>query len=147
MIRALRISAAIVIGVCAIFYLACVDHVEAYQAGITWNMMSGDLGLDSRAGYHLTMPWVLVSKVDTRPQRVCITSEARIFNCKLVQFEPHAYRQFVAIQGFYYYWWTNRISFNYGYTEEYRGMRDLLRGYAFSGSTYPFITVLSESMQ
>jgi hypothetical protein len=76
--------------------------------------------------------------------RVCITSASRGFNCKLVQFVPSDYREFVAVQGFSYYWWANRISFNSGYSEEYRGMRDLMRGYTYSVKQYPFIKILED---
>jgi hypothetical protein len=80
--------------------------------------------------------------VDTRPVRVCITSTSRSFDCRLVQFQPSEYREFVATQGFYYYWWSNRISFNAGYDEEYRGMKDVLRGYAYSAKPYSFVKTL-----
>ena len=95
-------------------------------------------------GGHPPSPGVAVARVDTRPVRVCITSTSRGFNCRLVQFEPRAYRQFVATQGFHYYWWSNRISFNLGYNEEYRGVKDLMRGYAFSVNKYSFLKLLKE---
>ena len=49
----------------------------------------------------------------------------------LVSFDPNGWREFVNNEGFYYYWWSNRISFNMGYDDEYRGMKDLIRGYSF----------------
>ncbi len=71
-------------------------------------------------------------------------SAGRGYSAKLVQFQPDAWREFVAIEGFRYYWWANRFSLNFGYSEEYRGMRDILRGYAYSPKSYTFIKVLEE---
>lgn len=137
-----RVIVGALLGVVVAFYLGFVNYTDQYHVGIAWNLFSGGLTLQKKAGFHLSSPWVLVSRVDTRPTRVCITSTSRAYNCKLVQFEPEAYREFVATQGFRYYWWANRLSFNFGYDEEYRGMRDILRGYAFGVEQYPFLKVL-----
>ena len=128
----------------AVCYAAFVNHNEAYEVGIAWNFASGDLWLQE-GGYHVTTPWTLVARLDTRPQRVCITSASPVaFNCKLVQFEARQWRSFVQTEGWRYYWLANRFSLNFGYREEYRGFRDILRGYAFSARRYPFIGVLEE---
>lgn len=123
-------------------YLLFVHFLDQYHVAINRNLFSGELKCDTRGGFHFTAPWVQVARIDTRPIRVCITSASRAYNCKLVQFEPAAYQEFVRIQGFRYYWWANRISFNIGYNEEYRGMKDLLRGYTFGASHYPFLKVV-----
>ena len=99
----------------------------------------------TRAGWYVHAPWVFVSTIDTRPQRVCISSSARAaMNCRLVQFNPDEYRSFIRTQGFGFYWWNNRLSFNTGHREEYRGFRDVLRGYAFSAQQYEFVTILEQ---
>ena len=137
----------IVAGSCflvGLFYLAFVNYTEAYEVGIVRNFVTGELVLQDHGGFHISAPWVQVSRIDIRPARVCITSDTRAFNCKLVQFEPSAYKEFVAVQGFQYYWLANRISLNFGYTEEYRGVKDILRGYAFGVQKYPFVTVLRD---
>jgi hypothetical protein len=127
------------------FYLGFLHYTDNYQTGISWNVFTGEIKLDDHAGWHVTSPWVFVSRVDLRPTRVCITSAAHgAFNCKIVQFDPAYYREFVTTQGFYYWWWANRISFNFGYREEYRGMRDLMRGYAFSDVQYPFVHTIGD---
>jgi len=131
-------AAVIVVGL-----LSVSNHVEAYEVGIAWNQVTGQLWLQP-AGIHWSAPWVAVSRIDTRPQRVCVTSASKAFSCKLVRFEPAAYREFVAVEGHRYYWWSNRISFNLGYDEEYRGMRDLLRGYAYGAKQYPFVVTVQE---
>ncbi len=124
-------------------YFPFVNYLEPVEEGIAWNFATGELRLQNK-GWNFTPPWVLVARIDVRPIRVCVTTAGRGFNCKLVQFEPSAYREFAATEGFYYYWWANRISFNWGYDEEYRGMRDLLRGYAYGVKRYPFVTVLRD---
>ena len=131
-----------------LFYLVFVNHLEAYQIGITRNWATGEvtiqnLGKDT-GGFYFTAPWVQVARIDTRPMRVCITSATRAFSCKLVEFEPSAYKEFVAVQGWQYYWWANRISFNFGYAEEYRGVKDILRGYAYSVKRYRFLKISEE---
>jgi hypothetical protein len=134
-------------GICCVmvlFYLAFVNYLEAYQVGLARNLFTGQIMLQNHGGYYTTAPWVQVSRIDTRPVQVCITSDTRAFNCKLVQFEPSAYKEFIATQGFRYYWWANRISFNFGYPEEYRGMRDILRGYSYGIKKYPFVTTLRD---
>lgn len=127
-----------------LLFMACVNSLEAYEIAITRNLFTGEVKLQDRGRYYLTAPWVQKARIDTRPARVCITSATRAVNCKLVQFEPSAYREFVAVQGFQYYWWANRISFNLGYPEEYRGMRDILRGYTYGVKEYPFTKVLRD---
>ena len=124
-----------------IFYLIFTNYTEQYQVGLTLNVLTQEVGMQNASGFHGTAPWVLVSVVDTRPHRVCITSASRAFNCRLAQFDPVQYKEFVAVEGFRYYWWANRISFNFGYAEEYRGFKDILRGYAFNAKKYSFVRI------
>lgn len=129
-------------GLCALaLYCAFLNHVEPSEIGLARNLVTGKVWVQ-RAGWHVTPPWVLVARIDTRPTRVCVESAGRAVNCRLVRFVPEAYREFVVVEGFRYYWWDNRLSFNWGYREEYRGMRDVLRGYAFSEKKYPFIEII-----
>jgi len=141
--KRLAIASAIVLGVLATGYLACFNHVEPNEVGIAWNRFSGDLWLQN-AGWYFTAPWVSVSRIDTRPLRVCVATSGRGFSCKLVQFVPSAYKEFVATEGHRYYWWSNRFSVNFGYDDEYRGMKDILRGYAYGTAKYPFVVVLQD---
>lgn len=126
-----------------LFYLGFLHYSEQGQVGIMRNRVTGELRLD-HPGWNFSVPWVSVAKVDARPMRVCITTAGRGFNCRLVKFEPEAYREFVGVEGFYYYWWANRFSFNLGYDEEYRGVKDLLRGYAYGVKRYPFVVVIRD---
>lgn len=127
-----------------LFAVCDLNYTDYHEVGLTWSPFSGEVNLQAKAGWHITAPWVLEATLDTRPQRVCITSATRAFNCRLVQFVPSEYRAFAATQGFGYYWWANRISFNFGYLEEYRGFRDILRGYAYGTDHYSFIRILSQ---
>lgn len=130
-----------------LFYLFCVHFIDQYHIAIVRNVLTGDLYCDTKGGLHFTAPWVQAARIDLRPARVCITTSGRAFNCKLVAFEPTAYREFVAVEGFHYYWWSNRISFNMGYDEEYRGMRDILRGHAYGLTRYNFVKILRDSFE
>ena len=137
------IAAAISLVAIMVPYLALFHYSEPTQVGVMRNWITGQLKLDT-PGWNITPPWVSVAKIDTRPMRVCVTSAGRGFSCKLVEFVPSEYQMFVQVEGFYYYWWANRLSFNGGYDEEYRGAKDLLRGYSYSVKQYPFVRVLQD---
>ncbi len=139
-----HLVAAIATSAPLLVYLALFNHVEPSHAGLAWNRVNGDLWLQD-PGMHFSPPWVAVSIIDLRPQRVCLTTSGRGFNCKLMRFVPIAFKEFAATEGHRYYWWANRLSFNSGYSEEYRGMKDLLRGYAFGTAEYPFIVIMQDS--
>ncbi|MBP9687019.1 MAG: hypothetical protein KBD66_04445 [Candidatus Doudnabacteria bacterium] len=125
-------------------YLFCFHYTEAYHLALARNYLTGETKADTRAGIHITAPWVKVVRIDTRPVRVCVTSAGRGFNCKLVEFDPTKWEEFLAVEGFRYYWWANRVSLNMGYDDEYRGMKDLLRGHAFGAQRYSFIKIVQD---
>lgn len=134
------IAAAAFVLLVALPVSSVVHYTEPTQIGIMWNGATGEIKRDT-PGWNISPPWVLVAKVDTRPMRVCISTTGRGFNCKLVQFQPDAFREFVRVEGFRYYWWANRISFNSGYDEEYRGIKDIMRGFAYGAIHYSFAEV------
>jgi hypothetical protein len=123
------------------FYLPFFHYTAAHEVGIKLNRVDGKISLD-KPGFNLSAPWVWVAKVEARPQRVCIESVAKAINCKLAVFQPNEFRELVKREGFRYYWWDNRLSVNFGHKEEYRGSRNLIRGYAFSNAEQGFIKVL-----
>ena len=125
-------------------YLSLLNYTEPTQIGIARNPITGKMWAQKGGGWHATWPWVFVAKIDTRPVRVEVTSTGRGYNAKLVQFNAEHWQEFVAIEGFHYYWWANRFSLNLGYWEEHRGMKDILRGYAYSNKPYPFVSILKE---
>lgn len=125
-------------------YLTNMNWLEPTQIGITKNVFTGTIGIQNRAGLHLTPIYVFVARIDTRPIRVSIESDSRSASAKLVQFKSEYWQTFVKTEGWRYYWWSNRISFNLGYRVEHRGMKDVLRGYAYSNKQYPFIDIVEE---
>lgn len=135
----------VLLGVLGISYFAFFSYNSVHEAAIVYNARSGEVTLFS-PGPHISPPWVFSSNTDIRPQRVCITSVAKSTNCKLVQFIPSEYQKLIEREGFRYYWWDNRISFNLGYREEYRGFIDILRGYTFTAEKIlpPFIKILEQ---
>ena len=130
----------IVTFVLILFYLLCFNHVEQHEIGIRWNPFLAEATCEE-PGLYLSAPWIRVSNIDTRPQKVSITTTANSYNSKLVSFDKEYFLEFVKTQGFSYYWLNNRYSFNLGYGEEYRGFKDILRGYAFGNKHYNFIKV------
>lgn len=132
------------ISIIFVSYLLFFHHTEPTETALGWNWITGEQTWIKKAGWNISSPTMLVTKIDSRPTRVCITSSGRGFHCKLVQFEPSFYKEFLAVEGFRYYWWANRISFNMGYDEEYRGLRDILRGHAFAAKKYNFLKILED---
>lgn len=133
----------VLVGAPILFYLIFLNHIEPDDVGIARNVISGQMWLQ-KAGWHVTAPWTFVARVGVNPVRVVVPTAGRGFSAKLVQFNPEAWREFVATEGFRYYWWANRFSINFGCREEHRGMRSILLGYAYSAKRYPFVTVLEE---
>ncbi len=127
-----------------LFYIGFVNHTEPTEIGIARNQVSGQMWIQEEGGIYITPPWVFVVVVDTRPVRVSVTSSGRGYSAKLVQFDKREWKEFVEVEGWRYYWWSNRLSFNFGYDQEYRGIKDLMRGYAYGAKRYPFIVVLQE---
>lgn len=125
-------------------YLGFLNYTEPTQIGIARNLISGKMWAQIGGGWHITPPWVLVSRIDTRPIRVSVDSAGRGYNAKLVQFVPEEWESFVNTEGFRYWWWANRLSFNWGYTDEHRGIKDIFRGYTYGAKQYPFLKILTE---
>lgn len=127
-----------------LLYNGFVNYNEPTQIGIARNLVSGKMSLQEGGGFFFAPPWVWVARVDTRPMRIAVTSGGRGYSAKLVQFDKNYWEEFVATEGWRYYWLSNRISFNLSYDDEYRGMKDIMRGYAYSAKHYPFVVVLEE---
>ncbi len=147
LVKRLTVWSSLTISVLLFLYCGFTDCTEPTQIGIVRNSVSGQLSLQQGGGWYLTPPWVRVARIDTRPMRVSVATAGRGFSAKLVQFDVSGWKEFVATEGFRYYWWANRISINFGYVEEHRGMKDILRGYAYSAKKYPFIRILNEYQQ
>ncbi len=134
----------IFVGLACFLYFGFVNYTEPTEIGIVRNQISGEMWTQEEGGIHVTPPWIWVACVDVRPVRVAVVSSGHGYTAKLVQFEKKEWKEFVSAEGWRYYWWGNRLSFNFGYQEEYRGVRDIMRGYAYSTKRYSFITVVQE---
>lgn len=121
----------------AIFFrLMCTTFVDNYEFAYQYDAMSGEMKSVNRQGYVFTKPWVSVNTIDTRPIQVCINANARILNCKLVQFDTTGWKLFVS--------WHGRKDYsNGGY------LNDILMSYAYDGSgkSYPFLKIVKELKQ
>lgn len=123
-----------------LFYLLFVNVVKIHECTLNYNVISGNVICDTIPGIKINSPWVLVSNIDTRPARVCIDCACNNVTCELVAFNPNGYEAFLAKEGWSYYWLRNRLSFNSGNRNEWRGMDNVLRGYAFDKERYSFLT-------
>ncbi len=121
-----------------LFWLFCMHFTPVGRMSIMRNHFTGEISHDT-PGFHITPPWVQAAQIDLRPMTLCITSAGRGYNCRLVQFVPEHYEEFVEVEGFRYYWLANRISFNCGHDRTYRGFEDIMRGHAFGAESYNFI--------
>lgn len=124
-------------------YFAFFNHVEPNTVGIARNHITGQTWVE-HAGWHWSAPWVWVANIETNPIRVGIPTAGRGFNAKLVRFIPKHADAFLKQEGWRYYWWDNRLSFNFGNPDEYRGNRNLFLGYAYTQETPIFLEVLKE---
>ena len=127
-----------------LFWLMFVNYLEPTQVGIARNKISGKMWLQKDGGFYITPPWVFVMRIDTHPMRVSVMSAGKGYSSKLVQFQPEYWEEFVKVEGFRYYWWANRFSINFGYHEEYRGLKDIFRGHAYGAKQYDFLRTLNE---
>lgn len=125
-----------------LFYLFCVDFRDSYHIALCKNEIKGEVYLDTLHGFNVTYPWIRVSKIDTRPIKLCIDCNCANINCKLIQFDYNYYQNFTKREKFCYFWWKNRISFNISQENEYRGMKFILRSYAFDKEKHKFIKEL-----
>lgn len=131
-------------GALLVFYILFLNYTEPTEIGVAKNWINGEMWIQEGGGWHFTAPWTLVARIDTRPIRVSVPSGGHGYSSKLVQFDPKGWREFIQVEGWRYWWWSNRFSFNSGYHEEHRGMKDILRGHAYGAKKYSFLKVLSE---
>jgi hypothetical protein len=123
-----------------VFRGCCVTFVDSYEVGYSYDLRSGQLSHLDRTGYILHSPLVDIHTVDLRPMQVCINANARVLNCKLVQFNPAGLDLFLS--------WHGRA--NYEATalnpNEATALNPILMSYAYDGSgkNYPFLTVIRE---
>ena len=127
------------ISVVILFWLFFFSFNTYHHISIKRNWITGTTEL-LEPGFTITAPWVQIIRIDIRPVRVCIECSCRNAQCNLIAFNKEGWQDFLAIEGFRYYWLANRLSFNFGNSNEYRGMSNILRGYGFDDKQYSFIT-------
>lgn len=129
-----------------LFCFGFFNYIQPNQIGIARNRLTGDLWLIDRPGIYFTGPWIGVARINTNPIRVSVQSFGRGYSAKLIQFDKIYWKEFITNEGWRYYWWDNRFSFNSGHRETYRGVSDTFLGYAYSThlERYPFIKILEE---
>lgn len=128
-----------VIGLIFTFYLLFFNFVTMNEVTLNHNMIDGTVKCDTIPGIKISAPWVQVSKIDKRPVVVSIDCSCKNLTSKLVAFNPKEYKSFIQKEGWGYYWLRNRISFNMGNKQEWRGFNNVLRGYAFDQQEYKFL--------
>ncbi len=127
-----------VIGSLILFWSLCFSYNDSYHFSIERNYITGNITTNG-PGYSISLPWVQVVRIDTRPFRSCVDCSCNNIKCKLISFNQSGYRDFIQKEGLEYYWWRNRFSFNWGNEHEYRGLKNVLRGYSFDNVQYSFI--------
>lgn len=117
--------------------ISVVDWNNSQHITITKNIFTGEMNMTG-PGLHISPPWVFTRKIDTRPKRFCIQCDCRVLNCRLVGFNPSGWDEFINREGFRFFWFSNRLSIN-SHNETFRGMDNILFGYAFSEENLKFI--------
>lgn len=124
-----------------LFWIFFIHYNNTHHVSISRNFFTGEIKLDTTKGIKFSHAWVQVIKFDTRPIKVCIDCSCSNINCRLIAFNPNGWQEFINREGFKYFWFKNRFSFNSGQEHEYRGIKHVLRGYAYD-KKYSFITEL-----
>lgn len=119
-------------------WVSCFSYTNNHSISIQQNIFTGEMSILNR-GFRMSPPWVLSSNIDIRPFRSCVECSCRNITCNLVSFNKDGWKDFVSREGFRYYWWSNRLSINMGHKEEYRGIKNILRGYSFDDIRYEFL--------
>lgn len=123
-----------------IIYMSLFSRNDINHISIERNYISGEVKINEDPGIRITAPWIQVVKIDIRPFKICVTSSSKVLNCGVYSFNKDGIHDFIKREGISYYWFRNRLSFNYGHREEYRGFVDIIKGYAFDlGKKYAFI--------
>ena len=120
------------------FWLFFIHYNDSHHVSVSRNFITGEVKLDTTKGIKFSHAWVQVIKFDTRPFRVCLDCSCSNINCRLVSFNPSGWKDFIDREGIKYFWFKNRISFNSGQKQEYRGIKHVLRGYSYD-QNYSFI--------
>ena len=143
----------------AIFRVVFVNFVDNYEMAYKFDARTGQTTILTTTdpvtnqqvydhGYFVTWPFVVkIHTVDMRPMQVCINANARVLNCKLVQFNPAGIGTFLSWHGRDNYDGPGNASSNSsGDSSGTTSFSEILKSYAYDGigRSYPFMTVLRE---
>lgn len=126
------ISIGVAVLLTILFYLTCLNHVGANHIGVAFNGMNGEMSVQTTSGWHVTSPFVRVVQLPTNPRSLHIPSDAKVINTKIVKLNVDKALDFIRLQGF---------SLGLG-NESY--FDTVLMGYAFSGQSFSFLSVVQE---
>ena len=128
-----------------VFRAGFVSFVDSYEKGYAYDKFSGTTTVLSRTGYFVINPIkTTIHTLDTRPFQVCINANARVLNCKLIQFNVEGLELFLSWHGRQDY--EIRTGTNQDGTPYTTPFMDIMKSYAYDGSgkTYPFLTILKD---
>ena len=121
----------IVLTIGLLFFLLFLNHTSINEIGVQYNSGTGEIELQETPGWYVTSPLVRVAYISTLPIRITIPSNARVIVSKVVRFKPQGVEDYIRMQGFEY-------AMN-------SSLKNVLMGYAFSGSTYTFLDIMQET--
>lgn len=133
-----------------LFRATCVKFVDNYELGYRFDRRDGKITRVGRTGYIVHLPILVdVHTVDLRPMQVCINANARVLNCKLVQFNPDGLETFLAWHGRANYEApssSGNTATSSSTSTSTTNFSNILMSYAFDGSgkNYPFLKVIRE---
>lgn len=143
--------AVIAIVLCLFLFSRTVYFVDNYELGYKFDTRTGETTILPRTGYFVVLPiLVKVHTIDLRPVQVCVSSNRRVLNCKLVKFNPEGIKLFLEWHGRRDYQMSPADRSATG-TERANDSKpiyldDILMAYAYEGAghTYPFLAVMRE---
>jgi len=122
-------------------------EVANYSVGYSFDLRTGKIARVGRTGLIYHTPYLVeIHEVDMRPQKVCISTNSRILNCKLVQFNPDGLELFLGWHGRKDYMGPDLL----GNVDNTPGsFNNIMMSYAMdgTGTKYPFLTILQELKQ
>jgi hypothetical protein len=114
-----------------VFWVFFFHYTPQGIATLDRNIFTGKVVLNKKLGMNFSMPWIQSTKIDLRPTKYCIECSCSNMVCVLVSFDEAGLVEFIQNEGWSYYWLRNRLSFNMGYKNEWRGWKSVIRGYSF----------------
>lgn len=122
-----------------IMFSRSLNFVDNHEVGYKFDKISGEISVLEKKGYYMINPFTQkIHTIDLRPTQVCISTNIRVLNCKLVRFNPKGLLQFIK--------WHGREDYKITVSRTYdTRFEELLMSYAYDDeNTYDFITIDKE---